>query len=160
MSSLHDAFSVAVNDACSILCCWVLFLVSQFHASTHERETMAMSRNCIIWSSTLGFVCLFCLYSNIYSHHFSHPLVSGMFFYISGLMVAAKQCLGALLPPSDCSSVLKLVKTKGSIEANKCKNYLFFGENLSKISTIHTVESITFELWLCCYKKKGVSFNF
>lgn len=114
---------------------------------------------CIIWWSTLGFVCLFCLYSNIYSHHLSHPLVSSMFFYISGLMVAAKQCLGALLPPSDCSSVLKLVKTKDGIEGNKCKNHLFFlGENLSKISIIHTVEPITFGLWLCCYKKKGVFF--
>lgn len=61
-------------------------------------------------------------------------------------MVAAKQCLGALLPPSDCSSVLKLVKTKDSVEENKCKNHLFFGGNLSKISIIHTVESITFGL--------------
>lgn len=62
-------------------------------------------------------------------------------------MVAAKQCLGALLPPSDCSSVLKLVKTKDGIEGNKCKNHLFFlGENLSKISIIHTVEPITFGL--------------
>lgn len=85
---------------------------------------MAMSRNRAVYyleiqaPKALGFVCLFCLYSNIYSHHLSHPLVSSMFFYISGLMVAAKQCLGALLPPSDCSSVLKLVKTKDSVEGN------------------------------------------